>query len=217
MMEENKDLEQVETFENVAQQTEQSVVQENETRTTYTSNLKEIDLSNEEAKWYILHTFTGYEATAKQNLENVVENGNLHHRILNIVIPEQEVVEIKDGKQKIKRIKTMPSYLFIKMVYGDDLWHTIVNSRGVTGFVGPKGRPLPMTQDEIRRLHLENIEVDFKLEIGETVEIIDGPLQSYSAKVVSDDPENKRCKVLVNMFGRDTETELLYDQIRKLI
>ena len=110
----------------------------------------------------------------------------------------------------------MPSYLFIKMVYGDDLWHTITRTRGVTGFVGPKGRPLPMTDDEIRRMHLEKIAVDFELTPGEVVEIIDGPLQGNTATIVSIDSENKRCIANVTMFGRENSTEISYDQIRKL-
>jgi len=165
----------------------ESVVDEAESEVTFTSNIQSIDVPQGEAKWYILHTFSGYEQTAKANLENVVENGNLHHRIQDIVVPEQEIVEEQNGKKKVKKIRTMPSYLFIKMVYGDDLWHTITRTRGVTGFVGPKGRPLPMTDDEIRRMHLEKIAVDFELTPGEVVEIIDGPLQGNTATIVSID------------------------------
>lgn len=186
------------------------------TKTTFTSNVKSIDIPEGEAKWYILHTFSGYEQTAKANLENVVENGNLHHRILDIVIPEQEIVEEKNGKRKVKKVRMMPSYLFIKMVYGDDLWHTITHTRGVTGFVGPKGRPLPMPEDEIRRIHLEKIAVNFELKVGEVVEIIDGPLQGNTATIVAVDDENQKCKVNVQLFGRETATEITYDQIRKL-
>lgn len=183
---------------------------------TYSSNVGSIDISQGEAKWYILHTFSGYEQTAKANLENVVENGHLHDRITDIVIPEQEIVEEKDGKRKVKKVKTMPSYLFIKMLYGDDLWHTITRTRGVTGFVGPKGRPLPMTEDEIRRMHLEKIAVKFELSVGEKVEIIDGPLQGNVAEIVAVDEENRKCKVNVSLFGRETATEITYDQIRKI-
>ena len=202
---------------NVHIETEEDLsVNEKQDDITFTSNIQSIDVPQGDAKWYILHTFSGYEQTAKANLENVVENGNLHHRIQEIVVPEQEIVEEQNGKKKVKKIRTMPSYLFIKMVYGDDLWHTITRTRGVTGFVGPKGRPLPMTDDEIRRMHLEKIAVDFELMPGEVVEIIDGPLQGNTATIVSVDAESKRCIANVTMFGRENSTEISYDQIRKL-
>ena len=171
---------------------------------------------NDGAKWYVLHTFNGYEALAKQNLEFVVENGNLQNRIFEIVVPMEDVVEEKNGKRKIVQRRMMPSYLFIKMIYGDDLWHTITNTRGVTGFVGPKGRPLPMTDDEIRRMHLEKVVVDFVLIPGETVEIIDGPLIGNVATIISVDQASEKCKANVSMFGRDTVADIAYNQIRKI-
>ena len=111
-----------------------------------------------EPKWYVLHTFSNYENIAKENLKLVIENFNLHERIFDIVIPMQDVVEKKDGKKVIVSKKILPSYIFIKMIYGDDIWHAITRTRGVTGFAGPKGRPLPLSEDEIRQMHLEDIE-----------------------------------------------------------
>ena len=169
-----------------------------------------------EPKWYVLHTFTGYEMLAKQNLEQVVENGNLQNRIFEIVVPMEDVVEEKNGKRKVVQKKMMPSYILFKMLYGDDLWHTITSTRGVTGFVGPKGRPLPMTEDEIRRLHLERIVVDFELKEGDNVEIIEGPFVGNAGIVQSVDAENKKCKLKISFLGREVEAELSYEQIRKL-
>lgn len=169
-----------------------------------------------EPRWYVLHTFTGYEMLAKQNLEQVVENGNLQDRIFEIVVPMEDVVEEKNGKKRVVQKKMMPSYILIKMLYGDDLWHTITSTRGVTGFVGPKGRPLPMTEDEIRRLHLERIVVDFELNVGDTVEIIDGPFEGNAGVVESVDANNKKCKLKITFLGREVEAELSYEQIRKL-
>ncbi len=169
-----------------------------------------------EPLWYVLHTFSGYEAVAKQNLEQVVENGNLHDRIFEIVIPTEDVIEENDGKRKIVTRKSMPCYIFIKMIYGDDIWHTITHTRGITGFVGPKGRPLPLTEDEIRKMHLEKVVVDFTLEVGDTVRIMSGALVNTECKVTKVDPEAQRCEVIVDMFGRETPLELDYSQVSKV-
>jgi transcriptional antiterminator NusG len=169
-----------------------------------------------EPKWYVLHTFSGYEAVAKQNLEQVVENGNLQNRIFEVVIPTEDVIEENDGKRKIVTRKSMPCYIFIKMIYGDDIWHTITHTRGITGFVGPKGRPLPLTDEEIRKMHLEKVKVDFTLEVGDEVKILSGALRDCVCKVTRVDAENQRCSVTLNMFGRETPLELSYSQVSKV-
>ncbi len=169
-----------------------------------------------EPKWYVLHTFSGYEAVAKENLEQVIENGHLEQRILEVVIPTEDVIEEKDGKQRIVTRKSMPCYIFVKMIYGDDIWHTITHTRGITGFVGPKGRPLPLTAEEISNMHLERVRANFELEIGETVEIISGALAKTSGKVSRVDTDAQRCTVVVSMFGRETPLELSYSQVKKL-
>ena len=125
----------------------------------------------EEAKWYVLHTFSGYENVAQQNLERVVEKFNLQERIFDIVIPMEEVIEEKNGKKVIVSRKLMPSYLLVKMVYGDDIWHTVTRTRGITGFVGPQGRPLPLTEEEILKMRLEKVQVDITLSAGDKVEV----------------------------------------------
>ena len=110
----------------------------------------------------------------------------------------------------------MPCYIFIKMIYGDDIWHTITHTRGITGFVGPKGRPLPLTDEEIRKMNLEKVAVDFSLEVGDEVRILSGALVDTVCKVTKVDPENQRCNVIVNMFGRETPLELSYSQVAKI-
>jgi transcription termination/antitermination protein NusG len=167
-----------------------------------------------EAKWYVLHTYLGYEQVAKDNLEVVVKKYNLEDRIFDIVIPMEEVIEEKNGKKKLVSKKIMPSYLFVKIKYADDLWHNITRTRGITGFVGPKGRPLAMTEDEIRRMHLEKVNVDANVKPNDKIEVIDGPLSSLVGTVVSVDAENHRCKVSVEMFSRDTLVDLDFSQIR---
>lgn len=170
----------------------------------------------EEAKWYVLHTFSGYENVAKENLETVREKFNLENRIFDIIIPMEEVLEEKNGKKKLVKRKIMPCYLIVKMIYGDDIWHNITRTRGITGFVGPKGRPLALTEDEVRKLHLENVKVELDLQEGDKVEVIDGPLDKFVGTVVSVDAENSKAKVVVEMFGRDTEATLDYSQLRKV-
>lgn len=170
----------------------------------------------EQAKWYVLHTFSGYENVAKENLETVRDKFNLQDRIFDIIIPMEEVMEEKNGKKKLVRRKVMPCYLIVKMIYGDDIWHNITRTRGITGFVGPKGRPLALTEEEVRKLHLEQpVRVELDLAAGDKVEIIDGPLDKFVGTVVSVDAENGKAKVVVEMFGRDTEATLDYSQIRK--
>ena len=170
-----------------------------------------------EAKWYVLHTFHSYENVAKENLEQVIENGNLQNRIFDIVILTEEVVEEDDkGKKKIVTRKKMPTYIFIKMIYGDDIWHTITSTRGITGFVGPKGRPLPLTDEEVRKLGLEKVPVDFELSEGDQVEILSGTLMGTVCSVVSADNQNQKLRATVNMFGRDNIIELAFSDVKKL-
>ena len=167
-------------------------------------------------KWYVLHTFSGYENVAKENLETVVEKFNLQDRIFDIVIPMEDVVEEKNGKKKLVQRKLMPCYLLVKMIYGDDLWHNVTRTRGITGFVGPKGRPLALTEDEIRKMRLEKINVQFELNPQDKVEVIDGPLNTMIGTVISVDKENNRVKVNVEMFGRETPVDLDFSQLRKI-
>ena len=169
-----------------------------------------------EAKWYVLHTFTGYENVAKENLETVVEKFNLQDRIFDIVIPMEDVVEEKKGKKVLVQRKSMPCYILVKMKYADDLWHNVTRTRGITGFVGPKGRPLALTEEEVVKLRLEKIKVEVDLVPGDRVEIVDGPLNSMVGVVCSVNAENGTASVKVEFFGRDTEVDVELSQIRKI-
>ena len=173
-------------------------------------------MSEIEAKWYVLHTFSGYEQVAKDNLEVVVKKYNLEDRIFDIVIPMEETIEEKNGKRKLVSRKLMPCYLLVKMKYGDDLWHNVTRTRGITGFVGPKGRPLALTEEEIRKMHLEKPTIKVDVKPNDKIEVIDGPLNSLVGTVISVDAENHRCKVSVEMFSRDTLVDLDFSQIRVL-
>ncbi len=173
-------------------------------------------MDNKEAKWYVLNVQSGYEQVAKENLEVVIKKYNLQDRIFDIVIPMEETIEEKNGKKKLVTRKLMPCYLFVKMIYGDDLWHNVTRTRGIVAFCGPKARAQAMTDEEVRRMHLEKVVVDIDLAPNDKIEVIDGPLNSFVGTVLSVDATNKRCRVNVEMFGRETPVDLEYSQIRKI-
>ena len=171
----------------------------------------------EDAKWYALHTFSGYENVAKENLEIVKDKYNLQERIFDIVYPMEDVVEDNNGKKKIVSRKVMPGYIFVKMIYGDDIWHAVTRTRGITGFVGPKGRPLPLTDEEIHKMRLEkNTVVDITIVENDKVEVLEGALNGFIGTVLSVDIPTAKCKVMVEMFGRETPVELGLEQVRKI-
>ena len=173
----------------------------------------EEDIANVEPKWYVLHTLTGYENMVQNNLYKTIESLSLQDYILEVKVPMEDVIEEKNGKKKVVQRKLLPCYVLIKMRYTDNLWHTIVNTRGVTGFTGPAGRPLPLPDDEVRKLHLEKIAIDLDIAVGNKVKVILGPLEGFVGDVVSVDKENQKCKVSVEMFGRQTPVDLDYSQI----
>ena len=171
---------------------------------------------SKEPKWYVLHTFSGYENVAKENLETVVDKFNLQDRIFEIVIPEVDVIEEKNGKKKLVTRKSMPCYLLVKMIYGDDLWHNITRTRVITGFVGPKGRPLALTEEEVMKLRLEKIKVETDLEVGDKVEIVEGPLDKMVGSIVAVNADAGVVTVTVEMFGRENNVELGFAQVHKI-
>ena len=170
---------------------------------------------DKEPKWYVLHTYSGYENVAKQNLEIVVDKFNLHDRVFDIVIPMEDVLTERNGNKVLVSRKMMPGYIIVKMLYGDDIWHAITKTQYITAFVGPQGRPVPISEEEAQRLRLAKVIVDIKLEVGDSIEIVDGPLASFVGKVTAVDAENQKCKAKVEMFGRETEVELGFSQLRK--
>lgn len=167
----------------------------------------------ENAKWYVLHTYSGYENQVEMNLKMVFEKNNLTDRLVEITIPMEEVLEEKNGKKKLVKRKMYPCYVLIKMDYDNSMWHIITQTRGVTGFVGPQGRPLPLTDDEIRRMHLEKVVAKTDYNAGDMVKIIAGPLEDFVGKIETIDNENRKCRVSVSMFGRQTPVDLELYQI----
>ena len=170
----------------------------------------------EKARWYVVHTYSGYENKVKVNLEKTIENRNLQELVLKIEVPMEEVVEIKDGKKKILLKKIFPGYVLIKMIMTDDSWYVIRNTRGVTGFVGPGSKPVALTDEEVKSMGIVDRRPTVDLEIGENVKIISGPLENFVALIKEINIEKHKVKALVNMFGRETPVELEFEQVDKL-
>lgn len=170
----------------------------------------------ERARWYVVHTYSGYENKVKVNLEKTVENRNLQDLISDVQVPIEEVVEIKDGKKKISMKKIFPGYVLIKMIMSDDSWYVVRNTRGVTGFVGPGSKPVALTDDEVDSMGIVERTVKIELEIGENVKVISGPLENFPAVIKEINFEKHKLKALVNMFGRETPVELEFNQIEKM-
>ena len=167
---------------------------------------------SEEAKWYVVHTYSGYENKVATNLEKIVENRQLHDWIHEVRIPTETVVEVKDNKKREVERKLFPGYVLVKMVMTDESWYVVRNTRGCTGFVGPGGNPIPLTEAEINALGVETREVEINYQVGDTVRIIDGPLENFSGVVTELDPEKNKVCVTISMFGRETPVELELDQ-----
>ena len=171
---------------------------------------------NNNAKWYILHTYSGYELLVKKNIEQMVENGNLQDVILDMKIPTETLIEDKNGKKKAYEAKVMPGYVFIKLVYSSQLWFMLTNTRGVTGFVGPNGRAWPLQEDEVKRLRLEDKVVNFDMVVGDCVKVVSGPFTDLIGVIKSIDTERQKAQVSLNMFGRETAVDMDFVQIEKI-
>ena len=167
------------------------------------------------AKWYVIHTYSGYENTVKATIEKTVESRNLQDVIQAISIPLETVTEITEsGASKTYDRKVYPGYVLVKMVYSDDTWHVIKDVRGVTGFVGSSSNdPTPLTDDEVYAMGVEKKEIIVNYEVGDTVRILDGPLTSFTGTVESIEVDNNAVNVIVSMFGRETSVEFELDQI----
>lgn len=167
----------------------------------------------EEAKWYVVHTYSGYENKVASNLEKTVENRQLQDLIQEIRVPTEKVTEISEsGKRKEVERKIFPGYVIVKMVMTDESWYAVRNIRGCTGFVGPSSKPIPLTEDEVARLGIEQRDIQVSYKVGDSVNIVDGPLEGFVGTVEEMDVEKNRIRVTVSMFGRETPVELELDQ-----
>ncbi len=171
----------------------------------------------EEARWYVVHTYSGYENKVKEDLTKTVENLGLHDMIQDIMFPVEEVIEVKDGKRKRIQRKVYPGYVMIKMIQTPEIWYVVRNTRGVTGFVGAdSSNPTPLTDEEVVQMGVERLNIKLDVEVGETVEIISGPFDGFTGKVLSLDDKAQKAKIDIVIFGRNTPTDLDYAAIRKM-
>ncbi len=171
-------------------------------------------MSELDARWYVIHTYSGYENKVADNLVKIVDNRSMQDLIFDVKVPTETVTEIgKDGATKEVERKIFPGYVLVKMIVTDDSWFVVRNIRGVTGFVGPSGSPVPLTDDEVAKLGVEQHTVEVTYAVGDMVDIIYGALEGFSGKVDSIDTEKGIVHVTLSMLGRDTSVELELDQV----
>ena len=173
---------------------------------------------NEELKprWYVVHTYSGYENKVKTDLEKKVKNQELEDYIFEIVVPMEEQIEIKEGKRKTNLKKVFPGYVLVKMIVTEESWYVVRNTRGVTGFVGSGTDPIPLTDEEIRNMGFEDVPVKIDYDVNDSVKVINGPLEGFVGSVQEINKEKAKVKVLVSMFGRETPVELEFSQVQKV-
>lgn len=175
------------------------------------------DYDSSQALWYVIHTYSGYENKVKDTLEQIVENRGLQDYIQDISVPVEEQLEIKEGKKKIVQRKLYPGYVLVKMVLTDQIWYIVRNTRGVTGFVGPNSKPVPLSNEELGMMGMVkewNPVVDYA--VGDPVKVINGPLEGFVGSVTDVNAEKKKVTVTVSMFGRETPVELDFTQVLPL-
>lgn len=167
--------------------------------------------------WYVVYTYSGYENKVMTNLLKTVENLALKESILDVKVPMEETIEVKNGKKKHVQRKMFPGYVMIKMFLTDETWYVVRNTRGVTGFVGPGGsKPIPLTDAEVRSMGVENVPIKLDVNIGDSIIITSGPFESFIGQVEEVNTEKQKVKVIVSMFGRDTSVELDFVQVKRI-
>ena len=177
------------------------------------------ETSSEEVKkdirWYVIHTYSGYENKVKTDLEQTLQNRDLQDYIFKIVIPMEEQIEIKKGKTKKNLRKVFPGYVLIKMIVTEETWYIVRNTTGVTGFVGAGTKPIPLTTEEIRKMGIDDSVIEVDYEVGDTVEVLSQPLEGYTGQVEEINKDKGKVRVLITMFGRETSVELDFANIQK--
>ncbi|MDD5626653.1 MAG: transcription termination/antitermination protein NusG [Patescibacteria group bacterium] len=177
-------------------------------------------LGEQERRWYVLHTYSGYEENVAHNLRQRIESLDMEDKIFDVLVPKEKKIKIKNGRRKVIEEKIFPGYVLVEMVVTDDSWYVVRNTPNVTGFVGSGTTPTPISDEEIKslkkRMGVTEPKYKIDVEIGEAVKIIDGPFKGFDGKVSHLDEERGKIKVLVNMFGRETPVELDFLQIKKI-
>ena len=167
-------------------------------------------------RWYVVHTYSGYENKVQTDLEKTIKNRELEDFFFDIIVPMEEQIEIKDGKRKTNLRKVFPGYVLVKMIVTEESWYIVRNTRGVTGFVGSGTDPIPLTNEEIRNMGFEAAVVNVDYDVNDTVRVVNGPLASFIGTVQEINKEKNKVKVLVSMFGRETPVELEFSQVEKI-
>ncbi|MGV8145247.1 MAG: transcription termination/antitermination protein NusG [Alkaliphilus sp.] len=170
----------------------------------------------EEARWYVIHTYSGHEKKVMINIEKMVENRGMNDIIVDIAVPTEEKIEIKDGKKKKKEVKKFPGYVLVKMTMTDESWYLVRNTRGVTGFVGSSSKPIPLTDKEIMKMGIEEIRQEIDMQVGDSIKVLSGPFESFIGRIEQINMEKQTFKVLISMFGRETPVELEFSQVESL-
>jgi transcriptional antiterminator NusG len=183
-----------------------------------------LDMENLEKQWFVIHTYSGYENKVKNNLESRVQTMNMDDKIFHILVPTEEVLEVKNGKKKVVQRKVYPGYVLVEMLMTDDSWYVVRNTPGVTGFVGSSGagsKPTPLLPDEVqsilRQMGVDEVRAKMDYQIGQTVRLVDGPFADMVGTIEEIHDDNQKLKVLVSMFGRETPLEVDYAQVEKLV
>ena len=167
-------------------------------------------------RWYVVHTYSGYENKVKTDLEKTIVNRELEDYFFDIIVPMEEQIEIKDGKKKTNLKKVFPGYVLIKMIVTEETWYIVRNTRGVTGFVGSGTDPIPLTDEEIRSMGFEDVNINIDYDINDQVQIMNGAFENFIGTVQQISKEKNKVKVLVSMFGRETPVELEFSQVQKI-
>jgi len=170
----------------------------------------------QEPRWYVVHTYSGYENKVKTDLEKTIKNRELEDFFFDIVVPMEEQIEIKDGKRKTNLKKVFPGYVLVKMIVTEESWYIVRNTRGVTGFVGSGTDPIPLTNEEIRNMGFEATVINVNYDVKDTVKVVNGPLAGFIGTVQEINKEKSKVKVIVSMFGRETPVELEFSQVEKM-
>ncbi len=168
------------------------------------------------AKWYVIHTYSGHENKVKVNIEKLVENRGMQDLVLEVVVPTEDRVEFKDGQRKIKTRKMFPGYVIVKMIVTNESWYLVRNTQGVTGFVGHGSEPVPLTNEEVRRMGIEKVYIKLDVNQGDSIKVINGPFESFMGVVEEVNFDKQTLKVRISMFGRDTPVELEFGQVEKI-
>ncbi len=171
---------------------------------------------SDKGKWYVAHTYSGHENKVKANIEKLVENRGMQDVIFEVRVPVEEYIETKNGKKKVKERKMFPGYVMVKMIMTDESWYLVRNTRGVTGFVGPGSKPVPLTNEEIKLLGVQEPLPEVNVSVGDVIKITSGYFENFIGTVESVNIEKRKLKVFVSMFGRETLVELDFDQIERI-